>query len=260
VVKTGFVVHRQRPSTARRALRPVALLLGIALGCSKKQPDQLCTTGEVSCFDERTGLFCRDGKLATMTCLGPAGCQNVGKDEVACDNPVAHVGDGCNQTDDMACTEDGKNAVTCRAYKFVVSQACRGPRGCATKGDRADCDNSLADPGDPCTTEGDTACQTSRATLLKCTKGTFRVSNGCRGAKHCTVATKPDENNENFECDDSMTEVGDPCEDDGELSCSVDHKTLNVCKAHQIALNKVCPSACSWSATTARFDCDTHKR
>lgn len=260
MVKTGFLLPLWRTPTARGALGPVALLLGLALGCSKKQPDQACTAGEVFCFDERTGLFCRDGKLATMTCRGPAGCQKVGKGEVACDNPVAQVGDGCNQTDDMACTEDRKSAVSCRAYKFVVSQACKGPRGCIVKGDRTECDDSLADPGDPCMTEGDTACQTDRAALLKCAKGTFRVSNGCRGAKRCTVTAKPDENNEHFECDDSITEVGDPCEDEGELSCSVDHKALNVCKAHQIARSKLCPGACSWTATAARFDCDAHKR
>jgi hypothetical protein len=266
VVKTGFAVRSPRSLTARRALLPVApvalLLVGLALSCTKRLPDQPCAAGEISCFDERMGLFCRDGKLATMTCLGPAGCQKVGKDEVACDNPVARTGDGCNQLDDQACTEDGKSAVACRKYKFVVSEACRGPRGCVAKGDRVACDNALAEPGDLCTTEGETACQTNRAAFLKCTKGTFQVSNGCRGARHCTVTEKADEHDEHFECDDSITEVGDPCEDNGESSCSVDHKTLNVCSAHRIAVSKPCPGprACSWIGTGSRFDCDTRKK
>jgi hypothetical protein len=243
-------------------LSAVALSVGLVLGCAKKQADEPCTSGDVSCLDDRTGLFCRSGKLATMTCLGPAGCQKVGKDEVACDNPVARVGDGCNQKDDVACTEDRKSAVVCREGRFMVSQACKGPRGCTAKGDNVHCDNALAERGDLCTTEGDTACQTDRAAFLKCIKGTFQVSSGCRGTNHCTVTEKPDENNEHFECDDSLTEVGDPCEDNGESSCSVDHKTLNVCMAHRVSASKSCPGpgACSWNDGAARFDCDTHKK
>jgi len=197
-----------------------------------------------------------------MSCLGTLGCQKVGKNDVACDNPIARVGDGCNQIDDSACTEDKKSAVVCRAHKFVVSQSCRGPRGCAMNGDHATCDHALAEPGDLCATAGDTACQNNRSALLRCVDGTFQASNGCRGAKHCTLIEKPDESSQQFECDDALTEVGDACEDNGELSCSVDHKTLNVCQAHRITVSKACPGsrACSWSGAAARFDCDTHKK
>jgi hypothetical protein len=262
VVKTGSAVDSQGPLTVRRARGLAVLLLGIVVGCTKKQPGQPCAATEVFCFDDRTGLFCLDGKLKAMTCLGPTGCQKVGNDEVACDNPVAHVGDGCNQKGDVACTEDRKSAVVCRDSAFVVSQACKGPRGCTASGDSVSCDHTLAEPGDLCMTDGDTACEVDRAAFLKCTQGKFQVSNGCRGPNHCTVAEKPDENNEHFECDDSITAIGDPCEDNDESSCSVDHKTLNVCTVHRIVASKPCPGphACSWIAGAARVDCDAHRR
>jgi hypothetical protein len=153
--------------------------------------------------------------------------------------------------------------MVCRGHKFVLSQSCKGPRRCSSaNGHHMSCDHSVAEPGDVCTTEGDTACQVDRAALLKCIKGAFQRSNGCRGARHCTVTEKPDESNEQFECDDSLTLIGDPCEDNGEASCSVDHQSLHVCQAHRIAVSKPCPGprACFWTSATARFDCDTHKR
>jgi hypothetical protein len=208
------------------------------------------------------GLFCSSGKFATMTCLGPTGCQKVGRDEVACDNPVASVGDGCNQEDDSACTLDRLNALSCKAAKFVVSQPCKGPRGCTTHGETVYCDNALAEPGDLCTEEGDSACRTDRSSFMKCQKGKFAITNGCRGPKKCTVTEKPDEDKEQFECDDSITAPGDPCEDEGEESCAADKKAAHVCKGHKIVVSQACPGpgGCFYDARVSRFMCDTKKK
>jgi hypothetical protein len=240
----------------------VAVTLLFLANCKKAEVGQACLAGQAACADEHTGLFCREGHLTTMTCLGPSGCQKVGKDDVACDNPVASVADGCNQEGDLACTSDKASALVCKAGKFVVAQPCKGPRGCTSSGEAVYCDNALAEPGDLCTEEGDAACRSDRSSFMKCVHGKFQITNGCRGPKHCTVTEKPEENKEHFECDDSITAAGDPCEDEAEESCALDKKSLDVCKAHVIALGKPCPgpAGCSYNAATSHFDCDTKKK
>lgn len=244
-----------------RRLGTVLVLTLILAACEKKQAGSSCSPGQVACADAHTGLFCLAGKFATMSCLGPAGCQGVGQNDVACDNPVANAGDGCNQVGDTACTVDRKAALACTGQKFVVAQPCKGPRGCISAGDSVYCDNALAEAGDACVEEGDTACTTDRGALMKCEKGKFVVTNSCRGPKRCTVTEKPDENKEQFECDDSLTQIGDSCEDEGEESCSTDRKELHVCKAHLVALARPCPGpkGCSWT-TASRFECDARKK
>ena len=92
-------------------------------------------------------------RLVTMTCLGPTGCQSLARGDIACDNPIANVGDGCNQPKDAACSVDRTNALVCTGEKFVVAQPCKGPRGCSAMGEAIYCDNALAEPGDACTEE-----------------------------------------------------------------------------------------------------------
>jgi len=231
-------------------------------GCDKREPGQACAKGQSACTSEHLGLFCSAGHFVTMTCMGPLGCQKLGPDDVACDNPIAKVGDGCNHESDVACTDDRANALVCSGGKFVVTEPCKGPRGCTSSGETAYCDNALSEPGDPCTEEGDPACTMDRSSFMKCEKGRFRITNGCRGPKKCTVTEKPDENKEHFECDDSFTVPGDPCEDEGEESCSLDKKSFDVCKTHKIAAGKSCPgpNGCAYNAKTSHFDCDAKKR
>jgi hypothetical protein len=236
-------------------------LLALA-GCGKPQAGQACTKGEAACTDEHLGLFCSADHFVTMTCMGPAGCQKVGRDDVTCDNPVAKIGDGCNQENDAACTEDRANALVCKAGKFALREPCRGPRGCTSLGETVSCDHVFAEPGDPCTLEGESACRLDHSSFLKCQKRRFQITNGCRGPKECTVIEKPDENKEHFECDDSTTLPGDPCEDEGEESCSLDKKSVDVCKAHRIVASKACPgpTGCVFKAKTSHFDCDAKKK
>jgi len=240
-----------------------ALLAGaFAPGCGKKSAGDPCSAGDVACLDAHTGLFCASGRFATMTCLGPTGCQKVAKDDVSCDNPVANVGDGCNQVKDAACTPDRSLALVCTGEKFVVAEPCKGPRGCTTSGETVYCDNALAEPGDLCTEEGDAACKADRSSFLKCHKGKFVVTSTCRGPKKCSVTEKPDENKEHFECDDSLTEPGDPCEEEAEASCATDRRSLHACRGGKVVVDKACPgpSVCSWAAARSRFECDTARK
>jgi len=231
------------------------------LGCEKYEVGETCTKGQSACEDVHLGLFCSAGHFATMSCGGPAGCQKLGKDDVACDNPVAKVGDGCNQENDAACTEDRAQSLVCKREKFVVVLPCKGPRGCRNLGDTVHCDDTVADPGDRCALAGNSACNTDRSAFMKCKNGKFEIASHCRGPKRCTVTEKPDENREQFECDDSITESGDPCEDEGEQSCSSDKRSVDVCKAHKIVVGKRCEGSalCAYDAASSHFDCGSKR-
>jgi hypothetical protein len=97
---------------------------------------------------------------------------------------------------------------------------------------------------------------------MKCRGGKFEITNACRGPKKCVVTEKPEENKEHFECDDSLTLPGDPCEDDGEESCSPDKTASHLCKAHKIVVSKPCPgpNGCAYNVTSSRFECDARKK
>lgn len=235
-------------------------LLG-TVACGKPEAGEACSRGQLACVDEHSGLFCPAGRFVTMTCRGPSGCQKTGPDDVACDNPVAKIGDGCRRENDTACTEDRRGALVCKGGRFVVAEPCKGPRGCAIVAEALSCDHALADPGDPCAREGDPACRTDRSSLLKCKNGRFQITNGCLGPKRCAVAEKPDEDKKQLECDDSLTLPGDPCEDDGEESCSADRRSVDVCRAHKIVAGKACqgPIGCVLNEKTSRFECDATK-
>jgi hypothetical protein len=94
---------------------------------------------------------------------------------------------------------------------------------------------------------------------MKCVGGKFKITNSCRGPKHCLVLEKPSEGKQHFECDDSVTEPGDPCEDEGEQSCSPDKKSLHVCKEHAVVVSKACPGkpaqGCAYDAAASKFEC-----
>jgi hypothetical protein len=231
-------------------------------GCGKPEAGGACASTQSACADEHLGLFCSAGHLVTMTCRGPLGCQKLGPDDVACDNPIAEVGDGCNHESDTACTGDRASALVCKGDKFAIAEPCKGPRGCTRVGEAVHCDNALSDPGDLCTEEGDPACEIDRLSFMKCEKGKFRITNGCRGPKKCTVIEKPDENKQHFECDDSFTVAGDPCEDEGEESCSLDKRSFDVCKMQRIVASRACPgpNGCAYNTKTSHFECDTKKR
>jgi hypothetical protein len=254
-------MRRDGPLLAARVAFLAGLGLVLAAGCEKRAVGESCSAGQLACLDSHTGLFCAAGHLATMSCLGPMGCQKLGKDDVACDNPVAKVGDGCNQVKDTACSADRTQALVCTGDKFVLAQPCKGPRGCTTSGETVYCDNALAEPGDPCVEEGDDACKMDRSAFMKCAQGKFQITSTCRGPRKCSVTEKPEENKEHFECDDSLSEPGDPCEEEGEQSCSLDRKALHACKAHKVTVDRPCPGpgGCSWSAKS-RFECDTRKK
>ena len=134
----------------------LALALALASGC-KAKPGGRCSANQTACEDPHTGLFCLDGKFTEMTCGGPDGCVAAGK-QVDCDNTIANKGDGCSESEDLACTADKKGELRCRGNHFIVASTCRGPTGCFFTGNKLHCDTDVADSNDPCEEKDDLAC------------------------------------------------------------------------------------------------------
>jgi hypothetical protein len=230
--------------------------LGLAMaGCTKKAGDP-CKKGQLACADKTTGLFCEDEKFAPMPCGGPAGCAKNGAN-VSCDNSTAKEGDVCNEPDDAACSVEKNSALQCKSGKFVFVEACKGPNGCQYKNDKIYCDNDISDLGDPCIAEGDLACSADLKSLLQCEGGSFKAVNACRGPRACAVHEHPEQGKVSFDCDDSVAEVNDPCDQNGEEACTADKRMLLQCRNNHVAFEKNChgPGGCSRDATN-KVTCD----
>lgn len=238
------------------------LVLGVVLaltGC-KAKPGDKCSTGQLACANKSTGLFCgSDGKFATMSCNGPSGCTGAGPG-VSCDNATAAENDGCNTVGDVACSTDKKAALECsKDNKFAVGETCKGTGGCAISGDQITCDNDTSDVGDPCHFIGDYACTTDKGLVLRCDDHKMTALNTCRGPKSCRIIPQPAQNKVEFACDDSVAQLGDACDTNGEEACSMDKKSLYLCKSNKFATEKACGGAggCSYDEHADHFGCDT---
>ncbi len=119
--------------------------------------------------------------------------------------------------------------------------ACAGPKGCVAGARFVDCDESLARVGDPCGADAvdNVACSTDGRAMLRCDGKAWAEHRVCRGPKSCTKTDRF------VDCDDSLAEVGDPC-DEGLRTCSVDGTKLLLCKAGRLAVEDTCtPGKCS---------------
>jgi hypothetical protein len=125
--------------------------------------------------------------------------------------------------------------IACRAGRYVAV-SCGGPNGCARDGDRALCDRSVAELGEPCDTEDTKACSRDSRQVLLCRDGRMAPLLECRGARGCTaVASKLD-------CDLSVAAEGDPCEPklEGHVACSPDRELMVSCHNGRFVLEEKC--------------------
>jgi hypothetical protein len=248
-----------------RALALAALLTALAalsVGCKKPKEGDTCTPGQALCSDtdKTAALSCgSDLKLFTMACRGPKGCAKVGSAGVACDDTVAQENDGCDEEGEAACRVDKKAALECKKNKFVVGETCKGARGCTNDGENVNCDNDISDIDDPCHFNGDYACTSDKTYALRCVDNKMKKLNSCRGAKGCRVVELPAEKKIEFICDDSLAQVDDACDEDGEHACSMDKKAIYVCKGAKFTMLKACegPKGCSFDDKAEKFECDT---
>jgi len=208
----------------------VSLFLGV--GC-KPKAGKKCQVGQVVCEDPANVLACQGGVFVEAHCRGPAGCTKLGT-KVTCDDSIADEGDPCldAESENRACSTNKKKSLLCDAGKFKAIQFCRGPKGCQIHGEVVTCDSQVAEKADPCLKPGTFACSTDFKTRLICKEGKFQFDRFCRGNSGCRDF--------DFSCDESISEIGDPCGVPGMVGCSVDGKEELVCQGGQYIAQRQC--------------------
>jgi hypothetical protein len=156
------------------------------------------------------------------------------------------VGDTCSPNQ-MACI-DKTQALLCVNGKFALL-GCRGGDGCKATGGEVACDNRVASEGDGCR-DDDLACTGDKARELSCKDHKFVVTSTCRGPNVCAFKGTT------LYCDSDLAESGDPCEYDGNLSCSVDKKSELRCKGGEFIVENSCKGPKGCSITEATLHCD----
>ena len=227
-----------------RAMRALVVALLAVAACTKPSPGASCKKeGQQVCADERDSLVCTDGKWETLTCRGPGGCKSAGND-VACENDSYAPGDPCDiAQSDYECGTDKVSVVECKGKHWKLVGKCPGPKGCSSQKQKVSCDDSVADLGMPCATEGSAACAGDKHALLKCKGGVMVEAAKCRGASGCDATSGTPK------CDTTIAQVGDACGQDDEAACSVDGKQLLRCRSQVMAATQTCKSACKVSGT-----------
>lgn len=224
----------------------VAAGLVLVAGCGKKKEGAACSGTEQLCVDPTTALVCRGGKLASVACAGPLKCSKFA-DHVNCDTSVAAAGAPCmGEDDENACSPDKREALTCKNGRFELTARCRGANGCSMLGRRTTCDASIAAKGDPCVKEGAAACTEDKGQMITCRAGRFEAHRYCRGQLGCVL--KP----EGPSCDESLSEIGDPCGLSGQIVCATDGKTELICQGGAFMKTRTCKTACKIASGSGR--------
>jgi RNA polymerase sigma factor (sigma-70 family) len=171
---------------------------------------------------------------------------------------IADEGDGCmlSQAENWACSVDKKKALICEEGKFKLNYECRGPKACSIKHDwlamqdTVTCDTSLQAKGDHCKKAGSFACSADQKLLLQCKDNKFDLYRYCRGATACSI-----KEDGNYNCDESMAELNDPCGVPGMVVCSLDTKSELSCQGGKFVHARDCKKAGCHITAYNRIDC-----
>jgi 7-keto-8-aminopelargonate synthetase-like enzyme len=218
-------------------------MLLAASGCAPKEGRHCAASTLASCADRSSALVCVDGSYSRAICGGPQGC-TPRRDGVSCDDTAARPGAICATDGAVACSADATAELVCAAHRFVVATTCHGPDGCAIAADhRLTCDSTRADVDDPCDQENRYACAADLKAQLRCKDRRFVLVNTCMGPGRCQAKTEET----SFDCDDDLASAGDPCEDEDDLACSLDHKLRLRCVKGHFADDASChgPGLCT---------------
>jgi hypothetical protein len=162
----------------------------------------------------------------------------------------AKEGDACKTEGKLVC--NGKDAALVCVDGKWLAQPCRGAAGCSGTGEAVECANNGYLPGEPCSiTEDDHECSVDHKAQLKCDGKKWRTVDKCLGPKACTTSASE------VHCDDTLTEVGAECSNEGSFSCSVDGKELHQCKGSKVVLDSPCRGAGGCKANGDKMRCDT---
>jgi hypothetical protein len=217
-------------------------------GCNKPKPGAKCEVGQAVCEDPASVLACQGGTFALAHCQGPGGCTKLGA-RISCDDSVSNEGDACLEaaTENRACSADKKTSLLCTAGKFKAVQACRGPGGCQIKGDLVTCDAKLAEKGDLCVSPGTFACTTDLKARLVCKGAAFGFDRYCKGSTGCHPT--------DVACDESVSDIGDPCGVSGMFACNPDGSEELQCQGGQFIKDHRCPKSGCRVLPQGRIEC-----
>lgn len=134
--------------------------------CPRNPPlDYACTA------DRKSALVCKEGRYSLWrACRGPDGCQVEGSRNVRCDTTLGEAGDPCAQPGTYACSTDARTMLQCDGSVLGPASSCRGPGGCRVQREtrKVECDDALAQEGDPCNQPKRIACAEDRKSELSC--------------------------------------------------------------------------------------------
>jgi len=154
--------------------------------------------------DHKEALRCANKHFVVdETCKGPTGCKIDATQKIACDNDIADVNDPCHFLGDYACTTDRSLVMKCEANKMTPLNTCRGPKQCrivtVAKQDKVEfqCDDSVAQDGDACDTNGEEACSMDKKAIFTCRGNKFGGQRPCAGG--CVYEERTD----HYTCNDT---------------------------------------------------------
>jgi hypothetical protein len=163
--------------------------------------------------DHKEALRCTNKHFVVdETCKGPTGCKLDSAQKISCDNDIADVNDPCHFLGDYACTTDKSLVLKCEANKMTPLNTCRGPKQCRIqqlpKQDKVEflCDDSIAQDGDACDTNGEEACSMDKKGMFVCRGNKFGSLKACPGG--CTYEERTDR----YTCNEALgaTPAADP--------------------------------------------------
>lgn len=226
-------------------------LLWLWLVACKPRPGSSCQAHEAHCLDAKRALVCDDGRLVETPCRGKSGCSTA-QERVACDISANLPGDACSKAEEGAavCLADGA-MLACHARKYE-RVACRGPRGCEMLGAQANCDQSIAEPGEVCNKAAAKACSRDGSQVLSCEGGRLSPLYLCRGEAGCRAAAGK------LSCDQTLARLGDNCDKalGGSTACAEDRKSLLVCQGERFALSEHCKAGKSCKVDGQSTQCE----
>jgi hypothetical protein len=219
-----------------KSLFPLISLGLVAFWSCKPAPGSSCDPGEARCLDAKRELVCEDGKFVETPCKGKGGCATL-QERTTCDISGNQPGDPCAKSEEGVAACAGQDAmVSCRARRYE-RVSCRGPRGCEMVGAQANCDQSVAEPGDACgPTSTKAACSADKTRVLACRNGAMAELYQCRGPLGCVSASGK------LSCDQTVARVGDACDRQlhGHLACAEDEKALTICQNERFVPSERC--------------------
>ena len=133
--------------------------------------------------DRAQALVCKEGHYALWrACRGPDACQVEGGRNVRCDTTLGEPGDPCAQQGTYACSSDTKSMLQCDGSALGAASSCRGPGGCRIQREtrKVECDDALAEEGDPCDQPKRIACAVDRKAELVCQGNKYAKKRDCR--------------------------------------------------------------------------------